>query len=324
MPAQPTPPVPDDLPTFDDVLAAARRIGGHVYRTPVLTSQSLDEELGASLFFKCENFQRTGAFKFRGASNAVWSLDDETAARGVVTHSSGNHGAALARAAQERGIPAHVVMPRGASEVKRLAVEAFGARVVESEPTQKGREETTAALQEETGAELIHPYDDARVIAGQGTCCLELVQRVADLDIVIAPISGGGLLAGTALVARRMTSQAQIVGAEPSGADDAYRSFEAGRIVPVDDPTTMADGLRATIGIRPFAILSEAGVRIVTVDEDEIRRALRLAWERLKVVIEPSSAVVLAALTGGKLEIAGRRIGVVLSGGNVTLPKDWP
>lgn len=318
------PDTPPDLPTFDDVLAAARRIGRRVYRTPVLTSHSLDEELGASLFFKCENFQRTGAFKFRGASNAVWSLDEEVAARGVVTHSSGNHGAALARAAQERGIPAHVVMPRGASEVKRRAVEDFGGRVVECEPTQTDREANTAALQEETGAVLVHPYDDSRVIAGQGTCCLELVQRVADLDLVVTPISGGGLLAGTALVSRRLAPQATIVGAEPAGADDAYRSFQAGRIVPVENPRTMADGLRATIGVRPFAILREAGVRVVLVEEDAIRRALRLAWERLKVVIEPSSAVVLAALTGGDLDIAGQRVGVILSGGNVTLPADWP
>jgi len=313
-----------ELPTFDDVLAAARRIASRVYRTPVLTSQSLDEELGASLFFKCENFQRTGAFKFRGASNAVWSLEDDTAARGVVTHSSGNHGAALARAAQERGIRARVVMPRGSSTVKRRAVEAFGGEVVECEPSQQGREETTASLLEASGGVLVHPYDDGAVIAGQGTCSLELVQRVADLDLVVAPIGGGGLLSGTALVARRMAPQAEVVGAEPAGADDAWRSFEAGEIVPVRSPRTMADGLRATIGVRPFAILRQGGVRIVRVSEEAIRAALRLAYERLKVVIEPSAAVAIAALTGGELHLAGKRVGVILSGGNVTLPEDWP
>lgn len=314
----------NEPPTFDDVLAAARRIGSRVYRTPVLTSRSLDEALGSSLFFKCENFQRTGSFKFRGASNAVWSLDEETAVRGVVTHSSGNHGAALARAAREREIPARVVMPRGSSEVKRRAVRDFGARIVECEPTQAGREETAARVVAETGGTLVHPYDDPAVIAGQGTCFLEMVQRVAELDLLVAPIGGGGLLSGTTLVARRLVPRAEIVGAEPAGADDAYRSLEEGRIVPVPEPRTMADGLRATLGELPFAILREAGARIVRVSEEEIRRALRLAYERLKAVIEPSSAVALAALLNDEVEIRDRTVGVILSGGNVTLPEGWP
>jgi len=316
-----TPPPVQPVPTYADVEAAAARIARYVHRTPVITSASLDRAAGASLFFKCENLQRVGAFKMRGASNAVWSLAEDEARRGVLTHSSGNHGAALARAAGQRGIPCRVVMPENAPRAKRRAVEDFGAVVVPCVPTLQAREETTARLLAETGAVLVHPYNDPVVIAGQGTAARELLQEVPDLDVIVAPIGGGGLLSGTAIAAAALQPRAAVWGAEPSGADDAQRSLAAGRIVPVESPRTVADGLRATIGPLPLAILTAHGVRIATVDDAAILAAMRLFWERTKLLIEPSAAVALAVLLERAIPTAGARVGAIVTGGNLDLPE---
>ena len=310
----------NELPTFADVRAAAARIERFVRRTPVLRSDALDRAVGAELFFKCENLQEMGAFKLRGATNAVQLLPDEGAARGVATHSSGNHGAALARAAGRRGIPCWVVIPEGATRSKRAAIEEAGALLVPCAPTLRAREEAADRLVADTGAELVHPYEDARVIAGQGTCALELLQEVPVLDLLVAPIGGGGLLSGTALAAAELAPEAEVWGAEPSGADDAARSLAAGEIVPVAEPRTVADGLRATIGRMPLAMLTALGVRVGTVEDDDTLAAMRLVWEKLKLVVEPSAAVPLAALLTGAVPGRGRRIGVILSGGNLDLP----
>jgi len=309
---------PHRVPTFEDVLEAEGRVAGVVHRTPVWTCAGLDRLVGATLFFKCENFQKVGAFKFRGATNAVRSLSDREARRGVATHSSGNHAAALALAAAQRGIPAHIVMPNNAPAVKQCAVAGYGARIVLCEPTLEARETTLAGVLEETGATFIHPYDDARVIAGQGTAALEFVQDVPDLDVVMAPVGGGGLLAGTILsVGAR--SRAVVVAAEPSAADDAFRSLAAGHIIPSVNPCTMADGLLTSLGQLNFEIIRGGVSRIVTVGEPAIARALRLFLERVKIVIEASSAVPLGALLEGGIDVRGQRVGVVLSGGNL----DW-
>ncbi|HEY7944508.1 MAG: pyridoxal-phosphate dependent enzyme [Burkholderiales bacterium] len=303
------------------VRAAHSRIRSHVHRTPVLTSRSLDSIAGATLFFKCENLQKVGAFKARGACNAVFSLDDAEAKRGVVTHSSGNHGAAVAWAAARRGIPAWVVMPENAALVKKNAVQGLGATIRFCAPTLAARDETCAAVQAETGAVLIHPYDDWRVIAGQGTAALEFLEEVPDLDAIVTPVGGGGLLAGTAIATRGIKPSIEVYGAEPSGADDAWRSLQSGRIVPQTDPRTIADGLRSSLGAKTFAVLSTAVDAIGTVSEDAIVHAMRLTWHRLKLIIEPSSAVPLAALIERKLPLAGRRVGIVLTGGNVDLDR---
>ena len=310
-----------EIPTYADVEAAALRIAPYVHRTPVVTSTSLDRASGATLFFKCENLQRIGAFKMRGASNAVWSLGEDEARRGVLTHSSGNHGAALARAAGQRGIPCRVVMPDNAPAAKRRAVEDFGATVVSCAPTIQSREETAARLLEETGAVLVHPYNDPRVIAGQGTATRELLQEVPDLDLIVAPVGGGGLLSGTAIATAALAPEAAVWGAEPAGADDAQRSLAAGRIVPVAAPSTVADGLRSTIGPLPLAILLAHAVRIATVDDAAILSAMRLFWERTKLILEPSGAVPVAALIEGAIPARGMRVGVILSGGNLDLPE---
>ena len=307
------------LPTIAEVRAAAERIRPYAHRTPVLTCASLDAMTGAALFFKCENFQRVGAFKFRGAANAVFSLSDEEARRGVATHSSGNHAAALALAARLRGVPAHVVMPRTAKAVKRAAVAGYGARIVLCEPTLAAREATLADVVAATGAAVVHPYNDARVIAGQGTAALELLADVPALDLVLAPVGGGGLLSGTAIAVAGVSQSTRVVGAEPAAADDAFRSLHEGRIVPSVDPRTVADGLLTSLGTLTFAIIRERVAEIVTVSEEAIVAAMRHTWERMKIVIEPSSAVPLGALLEGKLPAAGRRIGVILSGGNVDL-----
>jgi threonine dehydratase/serine racemase len=301
-----------DLPTFDDVLAAALRIEPYVHRTPVFRSATLDRELESALFFKCENLQKVGAFKARGATNAVVALSDDEAARGVATHSSGNHGQALAYAASVRGIPAWVVMPDHAPTVKVEAVRGYGAEVVFCK--QAEREERTQALVVETGANLIHPYDNAFVIAGQGTAALELINDVPDLEYVVAPVGGGGLLGGTTVVARAMDRGIRVVGGEPKAVDDAYRSIRDGvRHPAVAKPETLADGLLTGLGERNFAIL-KGNVEIVTVDEDEIVEAARFFLERMKLVVEPSGAVSLAAAR--KMSIAGSRVGVIVSGGN--------
>jgi threonine dehydratase len=309
----------EGLPTIAEVRAATERIRPYAHRTPVLTCASLDAMTGAALFFKCENFQRVGAFKFRGAANAVLSLSDEEASRGVATHSSGNHAAALALAARLRSVPAHVVMPRTAKAVKRAAVAGYGARIVLCEPTLAAREATLADVVAATGATVVHPYNDARVIAGQGTAAFELLADVPGLDLVLAPVGGGGLLSGTAIAVAGVSPNTRVVGAEPAAADDAFRSFHEGRIVPSVDPRTVADGLLTSLGTLTFAIIRERVAEIVTVSEDAIVAAMRHTWERMKIVIEPSSAVPLGALLEGKFPAAGRRIGVIISGGNVDL-----
>jgi threonine dehydratase len=303
------------------IRAAHARIRPHVHRTPVLSSRSLDAVAEATLFFKCENLQKIGAFKARGACNAVFSLDEDQAGRGVVTHSSGNHGAAVAWAAGRRGIPAWVVMPENSAQVKKAAVQGLGATVRFCAPTLEARDTICAALQAETGATLIHPYDDWCVIAGQGTAALELLEQVPDLDALITPVGGGGLLSGTAIAARGIKPSLGVYGAEPAGADDAWRSLRSGHIIPQTDPRTIADGLRSSLGHKTFAVLSTCVDAIGTTSEEAIVRAMRLTWDKLKLVIEPSSAVPLAALLERKLPVAGRRVGIVLSGGNVDLDR---
>ena len=301
--------------------AAHVRIRSHVHRTPVLTSRSLDAVAEATLFFKCENLQKVGAFKARGACNAVFSLDNAEARRGVVTHSSGNHGAAVAWAAARRGIPAWVVMPENSAEIKKAAVQGLGATVRFCAPTLEARDTTCAAVLAETGAVLVHPYDDWRVIAGQGTAALELLEEIPDLDAIITPVGGGGLLSGTAIASRGMKPSIRIYGAEPAGADDAWRSLQSGRIVPQTDPRTIADGLRSSLGVKTFAVLSTLVDAIGTTSEEAIVQAMRLTWDKLKLVIEPSAAVPLAALVERKLPVAGLRVGIVVSGGNVDLDR---
>jgi threonine dehydratase len=298
---------------------ARARIAPLIQATPVLTSATLDEESGARLFFKCENFQKGGAFKARGASNAVFSLPEAQVRRGVATHSSGNHAAALARAARLRGIPAYIVMPDNTALAKRAAVERQGAHITLCEPTQAARERAAAAVIERTGAIMIHPYDDLSVMAGQGTVGVELLEQVPDLELVLAPVSGGGLLSGIAVAARTMLPSLRVVGVEPSGADDAARSLRAGRIVPCERPDTIADGLRATIGVRPFAEFLRYVDDVVTVSDEAIVSAMRHIWEIMKIIVEPSGAAAYAAVAAGRLEVRGRRVGVVLSGGNLDL-----
>src|SRR5262245_30568966 len=303
---------PADL---EDVRAAARRIAGLAHRTPVLTCATLDRLAGRQLFFKCEHLQKVGAFKFRGACNAVLKLSDEAAARGVVTHSSGNHAQALALAARLRGIPAHIVMPRTAPAVKRQAVEEYGGRVVLCEPTLDARTEAAAQVQAETGATLIHPYDHPDIIAGQGTAALELLEQVPDLDAVVTPVGGGGLLSGVCVAAKALRPDIRVIAAEPAGADDAARSLAAGKIIPQTAPRTIADGLLTSLGELTWPIIRDHVERIVTVTDEAIAWAMRLTWERAKLLIEPSAAVAVAAVLGDEFRaLAGlERVGVVLS-----------
>lgn len=310
---------PLGLPDLDGIRAAAARIAAHVHRTPVLFSASLDELAGCSLRFKCENFQKVGAFKARGAHNAVFSLAEEEAVRGVATHSSGNHAAALALAARRRGIPAHIVMPSSAPAVKRAAVEGYGARIVDCEPTLQAREEGLARVLEETSAVFIHPYDDARVIAGQGTACLEFLAQAPDLEVLLVPVGGGGLASGTCLAGHGLKPHLQILGVEPTGADDAARSLQAGELIPSLSPQTIADGLLTSLSPRTFTALQAHLDDILCVDDEAILRAMRLLFERMKLVVEPSAAVVLAAVLGEGERFAGKRVGLILSGGNVNL-----
>jgi threonine dehydratase len=307
--------------SIEDIRQAATRISGRVHRTPVLTCAAIDGFAGASLFFKCENFQKVGAFKMRGATNAVLSLNDDEAARGVATHSSGNHAQALALAARMRGIPAFIVMPSNAPVVKRAAVEGYGAEIITCEPTLQAREETLKAVVERTGAVFVHPYDNEAIIAGQGTAAVELLEEVPDLDLVMAPVGGGGLLSGTALAVKAMVPKARIIAAEPMGADDAARSLAAGHIIPSVAPDTVADGLLTSLGERNFPIIKKNVSAIWTVGDPKIIAAMRLIWERMKIVIEPSAAVCLAAVLARPGEVAGLRIGIILSGGNVDLDR---
>ncbi len=305
--------------TFADVLDASRRIAPFVHRTPVLTCGALDGMSGARLFFKCENFQKVGVFKVRGATNAVSLMSEDEASRGVATHSSGNHAAALAVAARRRGIKAYVVMPRNAPRVKKEAVSGYGAEIVFCEPTLESRESTLAEVIGRTGASLVHPYNDPNVIAGQGTAALELCEETAGLEAVIAPVGGGGLLSGTAIAVSGTSPGTAIFAAEPERADDACRSFRAGRIIPVEHPDTIADGLRTSLGTLTFPIIREYVSDILTVSEDAIVSSMRLIWERMKIVVEPSASVPLAAVLSHPELFSGKRVGVVLSGGNVDL-----
>ena len=301
------------------IRAAHERIRSQIHRTPVFTSESLDKLTGAQLFFKCENLQKTGSFKFRGATNAVFSLTEAEAARGVVTQSSGNHAGAISLAARRRGIPAWIVMPRTAPRAKRQAVESYGGRVTECEHDMASRDAACKALQEQTGAVLIHPYNNERVIAGQGTAALELLEEVTDLDIIIAPVSGGGLLSGTAIASKSLRPSIRVVGAEPKNADDAYRSLAAGKIEPAAKTMTIADGLRAILCSLTFSILRERVDEIALLSEEEILSSMKLLWERLKLIVEPSGAVSAGIILEKKIPVEGKRIGIILSGGNLDL-----
>lgn len=308
-------------PTLNDIREAAGRIKPYAHRTPVLTSESLNRQVGAQVFLKCENFQKVGAFKFRGACNAVYSLTDEEAARGVCTHSSGNHAQALALAAKLRGIPAYIVMPDNAPSVKKNAVAGYGGHITFCEPTLEARESTLERISLETGANVVHPYDNERVIAGQGTAALELLEDVPDLDVIIVPVGGGGLLSGTAIAATEINSGIRVIAGEPEMADDAHRSMKEGKIIPSLNPKTVADGLLTSLGKLTFPIIQKRVEQIVTVSEAGIIASMKFVWERAKIIIEPSSAVAVGVLWEKKIDLSGLKIGVILSGGNVDLEK---
>ena len=304
---------------MEDLRRAAARIAPYAHRTPLLTSTTMDAMCGARLFFKCENLQRVGAFKFRGAANAVFSLEEAAARRGVATHSSGNHAQALALAARLRAIAAVIVMPQDAPRVKVEAVRGYGARIVFSGNAPLDREKALEGVVQETGAEFVHPSDDLRVIAGQGTCALEILEEAPDLDLVVAPVGGGGLLSGTAIAVHGASPRTRVIGAEPAAADDAWRSFTTGTLHPSCSPKTIADGLRTSLGSNTFPLVRGLVSDIVTTSEEAIVRAMRLVWERMKVVIEPSAAVPLACIMEGKLDVEGKRVAIIFSGGNVDL-----
>ncbi len=303
----------------DDIRHAAERLKPWVHVTPVLSSRTLDARCGGSIFLKCENFQRVGAFKFRGAMNALLQLSDAEKAAGVVTHSSGNHAQALALAGQLLGVPVCVVMPRTAPAIKKAATEGYGARIVPCEPTLAAREATVAAQIAEHGYTLVHPFDDWRVIAGQGTVAWELLDQAGPLDVVVCPVGGGGLLSGTALAVKGKSPGTKVIGAEPRMADDAQRSLQLGSIQPSNDPRTVADGLRTSLGVRPFSVIRHQVNAIVTASETEILDAMRFVWERFKIIIEPSSAVPVAPILTGQIPLRGLRVGVIISGGNIDL-----
>ncbi len=307
--------------TIEDVKEAHARIRPYIHRTPVLTSSYLDERTGARLFFKCENFQKAGAFKVRGACNAVFGLSDEQAKNGVCTHSSGNHALSLSYAAGQRGIPCNVVMPRTAPEAKKAAVRGYGGKITECEPSTSSREEVFARVQAETGGEFVHPYNDPRVITGQATCSLELMQEVEDLDAIVAPIGGGGMISGTCLTLSNIAPHVEIYAAEPEQADDAYRSFKAGHIIADDAPVTVADGLKVPLKENTWHYVSNFVTDILTASEDEIIAAMKLTWERMKIVMEPSCAVPLAVILKNPDIFAGKKVGVIITGGNVDLDK---
>jgi threonine dehydratase len=319
--------VPFRPPTWQDIVEAHERISPRIHRTPVLTSESLDALIGARLFLKCENFQKTGSFKIRGATNAIFSLSDKEAARGIVTQSSGNHGAAVACAAGWRGLPAWIVMPKNAPPVKQRAIEAYGGRITFCEPRVSARNEVCARVQKETGAVLIHPFDNDQIIAGQATAAKELLEDVPDLDAMFSPVSGGGLLGGTCLAAKASKPAVHVFGCEPERADDAYRSITSGQLQTLESSDTIADGLRASLAPRTFAILRENLDGILLASEEEIIGAMRLVWERMKIIIEPSSAVAIAPLLKpnaiASLKLPRRtdgappKLGVIFSGGNV-------
>ncbi|MBB3285339.1 MULTISPECIES: beta-hydroxyaspartate dehydratase BhcB [unclassified Rhizobium] len=307
------------IPTLADVVAAHTRIRPHIHRTPVLTSSFINSLVGTELFFKCENFQKAGAFKARGASNAVFGLSDEQAARGVATHSSGNHGTCLSYAAGRRGIPCTVVMPRTAPQAKKDAVRGYGGRVVECEPSTSSREAVFAEVVAESGAEFVHPYNDPRVIAGQATCSMELIEQVDGLDAVVAPIGGGGMVSGTCLTLSNLAPNVRIYAAEPKQADDACRSFRADYIIADDAPNTVADGLKVPLKELTWHFVRNHVTDILTASEEDIVDAMKLIWKRMKIVMEPSSAVPLATIIKNREVFAGQRIGIIITGGNVDL-----
>jgi len=307
------------IPTLQDMLDAHERVKPYIHRTPVLTSQYLNDLTGAELFFKCENLQKAGAFKARGASNAVFGLTDEQAKRGVATHSSGNHGTCLSYAAGRRGIPCTVVMPHTAPQAKKDAVRGYGGVVVECEPSTTSREAVFAEVIAKSGAEFVHPYNDPRVIAGQGTCSAELIEQVENLDAVVAPIGGGGMISGTCLTLSNLAPNIKIYAAEPENADDAYRSFKAGHIIADDAPDTIADGLKVPLKDLTWHFVSNHVTDIFTASELEIVEAMKMTWKRMKIVMEPSCAVPLAVILKNKDVFAGKRVGVVITGGNVDL-----
>ncbi len=308
-------------PTIIDIRQAAERIKPYAHRTPVLTNESLNQQVGSQVFLKCENLQKVGAFKFRGACNAVFSLTDEEAAKGVCTHSSGNHAAALALAARMRGIPAYIVMPSNAPQVKKDAVAGYGGRITFCEPTLEARESTLDRIRLDTGASVVHPYNDERVIAGQGTAALELLEDVPDLDVIIAPVGGGGLLSGTSIAATEIKKGIRVIAGEPEMADDAFRSMQAGEIIPSVNPKTIADGLLTSLGNLTFPIIQKNVEQIVTVSEAGIIASMKFVWERAKIIIEPSSAVAIGVLWEKKIDLRGLKVGVIISGGNVDLKK---
>jgi len=307
------------LPTYNDIENAHQIVQKYAHCTPVFCSSSINKIVGGEIHFKCENFQKVGAFKFRGACNAVFSLSEDDAQKGVATHSSGNHAAALALAARMRGIDAHIVMPENSPEIKKKAVAGYGAQITFCKPTLQARESTLAQVIMETGATEIHPYNNFYVIAGQGTAAKELIEDCNDFDIIMAPVGGGGLLSGTALSTKKLLPKCRVIAAEPAGADDAFRSFYAKTLIPSENPKTIADGLLTSLGERNFSIILDKADEIVTVSEEKIVEAMRMIWERMKIIIEPSSAVPLAAILEGKVDVKDKRIGIILSGGNLDL-----
>lgn len=307
------------IPTFEDMLAAHERIKPHIHRTPILTSSYFNDLIGADIFFKCENFQKAGAFKVRGASNAVFGLSEEDAEKGVCTHSSGNHALSLSYAAGRRGIPCNVVMPRTAPQAKKDAVMGYGGIITECEPSTSSREAVFAEVQAKTGGNFVHPYNDPRVIAGQGTCSRELMEQTDGVDIVVAPIGGGGMISGTCLTLSNIAPETEIIAAEPEQADDAYRSFKAGHIIADDAPNTIADGLKVPLKDLTWHFVSNHVTDILTASEQEIIDAMKLTWQRMKIVIEASCSVPLAVMLKNKDRFAGKRVGVIITGGNVDL-----
>lgn len=307
------------IPDINTIRQAANRIHNIIHHTPVMSSANLNQMVDAEIFFKCENFQKVGAFKFRGATNAVLSLSEEDADRGVATHSSGNHAAALTLAAKMRGVPDYIVMPKTSPQVKKDAVSGYGAKITFCEPTLLSRESTLEEVVKKTGATFIHPYNDYQIIAGQATAALELLEEIPNLDIVMTPVGGGGLLSGTALSVFYLSPSTKVIAAEPEGADDAYRSIKEGKIIPSVNPKTIADGLLTSLGDRTFPIIQKYVEQIVTVSDEATIKAMRYIWERMKIIVEPSAAVPFGALLEKKIDLSGKRIGIILSGGNVDL-----
>jgi threonine dehydratase len=309
----------ENIPTKESIIEAHKRIEPYIHRTPIMSSEQINQLLECSIYFKCENFQKVGAFKSRGAVNAVFSLDDKQLKNGVGTHSSGNHAQALARAAKIKGIPAYIVMPENAPQVKVRAVEGYGGKIRFCGTTQESRESTLAEVVKETGAAVIHPYDNYKIIEGQATAAKELIEEYSNLNYIIAPVGGGGLLAGTALSTHYFANNTTLIAAEPKNADDAQRSFREGHIIPSIEPDTIADGLLTSVGERNFPIIQEHVTDILTCSEESIKKAMRLIWERMKILVEPSAAVPLAVIMENPEQFAGKEIGIILSGGNVDL-----